>query len=221
MNERSSTDSVEQGAVEEQQAGGSRILNWVRQQVFQMGVLLGLLGLCVFFTVMSPYFLTFDNMMNVARQISMIGIISVGMTFVLITAGIDLSVGSIVALGGCITAGLLRDGCPIPLGILAGLLFGLLSGLVNGLLVTKGGLPAFVATLASMSVWMGSQPQLAKAVGSLPVVLTVLLAFVGAVALYTDPSLVSRWAFWIVLAKDLAIGIACLMLGLVIGCGTA
>jgi hypothetical protein len=78
----------------------------------------------------------------------------------------------------------------------------------------------FVFVLASMSVWMGSQPLFAEIVGSLPVVLTVLLTFVGAVALYTDPHLESRWAFWIVLAKDLAIGIACLMLGLVIGCWT-
>ena len=81
-------------------------------------------------------------------------------------------------------------------------------------------LALFVIVLASLSVWMGSQPQIAETVGYLPVILTVLLAFVGAVALYTDPHLESRWAFWIVLAKDLAIGIACLMLGLVIGCGT-
>jgi ribose/xylose/arabinose/galactoside ABC-type transport system permease subunit len=120
-----------------------------------MGVLLGLIALCVFFSIASPYFLTFDNMMNVARQISMIGIIAVGMTMVIITAGIDLSVGSIVAFGGCITAGLLRDGYPIWLGIVAGLGFGLLAGVVNGILITKGGLPAFVATLASMSVWRG------------------------------------------------------------------
>ena len=133
----------------------AKVMDWIRRQIFQMGVFVGLIGLCVFFSLASPYFLTFDNMMNVARQISMIGIIAVGMTFVLITAGIDLSVGSIVAFGGCITAGLLRDGYPIPLGIAIGLLFGLLAGLVNGLLVTKGRLPAFVATLASMSVWRG------------------------------------------------------------------
>jgi len=133
----------------------AKVVVWIGQQIFQMGVLVGLLGLCVFFTLTSPYFLTFNNMMNVARQISMIGIIAVGMTFVIITAGIDLSVGSIVAFGGCITAVLLRDGHPIPLGIGLGLLFGLVSGLLNGVLVTKGRLPAFVATLASMSVWRG------------------------------------------------------------------
>ena len=80
-------------------------------------------------------------------------------------------------------------------------------------------LALFVIVLASLTVWMGSQPQIAEITGDLPVVLTVLLAFVGAVALYTHPHLESRWAFWIVLSKDLAIGIACLMLGLVVGCG--
>jgi ribose transport system permease protein len=134
----------------------TRLLDQVRQQVFQMGVLLGLLLLIVFFSLTSPYFLTFDNMMNVARQISMIGIIAVGMTFVLISAGIDLSVGAVLGLAGCITAGMLRDGYPILIGIGVGLLFGLLSGLANGLLVTKGGLPPFIATLASLSVWRGA-----------------------------------------------------------------
>jgi ribose transport system permease protein len=128
----------------------------ISQQIFQMGVLLGLLLLIIFFSLASPYFLTFDNMMNVARQISMIGIIAVGMTFVLISAGIDLSVGAVVGLGGIITAGLLRDGFPIPVAILAGLGFGLLSGLTNGFLVTKMGLPPFIATLASMSIWRGA-----------------------------------------------------------------
>lgn len=132
-----------------------RVIAKIRAQIFQMGVLLGLFGLALFFSLTSPYFLTFDNMMNVARQISMIGIIAVGMTFVIIAAGIDLSVGAVVGLGGCITAGLLRDGIPIPLAIGAGLLFGLLSGVVNGALVTSAGLPPFIATLASVSVWRG------------------------------------------------------------------
>ncbi|MBC7233612.1 MAG: ribose ABC transporter permease [Chloroflexi bacterium] len=133
----------------------ARFLDWIGRQIFQMGVLVGFLALCVFFTLTSPYFLSFDNMMNVARQISMIGIIAVGMTFVIIAAGIDLSVGSVVGLAGCITAGLLRDGIPMPVAILTGLSFGLISGIANGFLVTKGGLPPFIATLASMSVWRG------------------------------------------------------------------
>lgn len=133
----------------------AKVFDWIGRQIFQMGVLVGLLALCLFFTLTSPYFLTFDNMMNVARQISMIGIIAVGMTFVIIAAGIDLSVGSVVGLAGCITAGLLRDGLPIPVAVFAGLAFGLISGVANGVLVTKGGLPPFIATLASMSVWRG------------------------------------------------------------------
>jgi ribose transport system permease protein len=133
----------------------ARLAVSLRHQVFQMGVLLGLLGLCVFFSLASPYFLTLENLMNVARQISMIGIIAVGMTFVIITGGIDLSVGAIVGLSGCITAGMLRDGMPIPMAIVAGLGFGLLAGLVNGSLIALAGLPPFIATLASLSVWRG------------------------------------------------------------------
>ncbi len=132
-----------------------RILGRIRQQMFQMGVFVGLLLLVMVFSLSSEHFLTFDNLMNVARQISMIGIIAVGMTFVIIAAGIDLSVGAIVGLSGCICAGLLREGMPIPVAIAAGLFFGLLAGLSNGLLVTKAGLPPFIATLASLSVWRG------------------------------------------------------------------
>jgi hypothetical protein len=80
-------------------------------------------------------------------------------------------------------------------------------------------LALFVFVLASLSAWMGSQPRVSLVLGALPIMLTVSLAFVGAVVLYADPSLESRWAFWIVLAKDLAIGVAFLMLGVEIGCG--
>ena len=80
-------------------------------------------------------------------------------------------------------------------------------------------LALLVFVLASLSAWMGSQPQVYAVVGALPIILTVSLAFVGAVVLYADPSLESRWAFWIILVKDLAIGVAFLMLGLVIGGG--
>ena len=145
-------EGIQTSALSRQFAG---LVASLRQQVFQMGVLLGLLVLCVFFSLASPYFLSLENLMNVARQISMIGIIAVGMTFIIITGGIDLSVGAIVGLSGCITAGLLRDGTPIPLAIMTGLAFGLAAGLVNGSLIAIAGLPPFIATLASLSVWRG------------------------------------------------------------------
>ncbi len=66
----------------------------------QFGTLLGLIGLCLVLSILTPYFLTISNLLNVAQQISIIAIIAAGMTFVIITAGIDLSVGSILAFSG-------------------------------------------------------------------------------------------------------------------------
>jgi uncharacterized membrane protein len=76
-----------------------------------------------------------------------------------------------------------------------------------------------VIVLTGLCLWMGSQPQFPQPLKGLPLVLGIFLAVIGAVAVYGDPHLESRWAFWLVLAKDIAIGIACLMLGLVLGCG--
>jgi ribose/xylose/arabinose/galactoside ABC-type transport system permease subunit len=97
-----------------------------------------------------------DNLLNVAQQTSINAIIAVGMTFVIISAGIDLSVGSIVAFSGGILASLLHLNVPIPLALLAGLGVGLGCGLGNGLLIAVGGIPPFIATLGMMSVLRGA-----------------------------------------------------------------
>jgi ribose/xylose/arabinose/galactoside ABC-type transport system permease subunit len=122
----------------------------------QFGTLLGLIGLCMVLWILSPHFLTVSNLLNVAQQTSINAIIAVGMTFVIITAGIDLSVGSLVALAGVVLASLLHAGIPLPLAILAGLLTGLVSGLINGFLITFGKLPPFISTLGMMSVARGA-----------------------------------------------------------------
>lgn len=121
----------------------------------QFGTLIGLLALMLVLWILTPYFFTVPNLLNVAQQTSINAIIAVGMTFVIITAGIDLSVGSIVAFSGVVLASVLRAGLPVPLALVVGLGVGLLSGLVNGLLITYGRLPPFISTLGMMSVARG------------------------------------------------------------------
>ena len=121
----------------------------------QFGTLLGLIGLSIVLWIMTPYFLTVSNLLNVAQQTSINAIIAVGMTFVIITAGIDLSVGSLVAFSGVVLASVLQAGVPLPIAILVGLGVGLSCGMINGLLITHGRLPPFISTLGMMSVARG------------------------------------------------------------------
>ena len=122
----------------------------------QFGTLLGLIGLSIVLWIMTPYFLTVSNLLNVAQQTSINAIIAVGMTFVIITAGIDLSVGSLVAFSGVVLASVLQAGVPLPIAILVGLGVGLFCGMINGLLITLGRIPPFISTLGMMSVARGA-----------------------------------------------------------------
>lgn len=122
----------------------------------QFGTVLGLIVLCTVLWILTPFFLTVSNLLNIAQQTSINAIIAVGMTFVIITAGIDLSVGSILAFAGVVLAGALNAGIPLPISILLGLTVGFLCGLVNGLLITFGKLPPFISTLGMMSVARGA-----------------------------------------------------------------
>ncbi len=119
-------------------------------------VLLILLAIGLIFTLGSDRFLTPSNLMNIALQTSIIAIIAIGMTFVLLTAGIDLSVGSVVALCGALAAGLaVQQELGTYLGITLALVAGALVGLINGLLIVKGKMPPFVATLSTLAVARG------------------------------------------------------------------
>lgn len=122
----------------------------------QFGTLLGLIVLVVVMWILSPHFLTVSNILNIAQQTSINAIIAVGMTFVIISAGIDLSVGSILAFSGVVLAGVLRAGLPFPVAIIIGLGAGLGCGLINGLLISYGRLPPFISTLGMMSVARGA-----------------------------------------------------------------
>jgi ribose transport system permease protein len=128
----------------------------VLQNSRQLGSLAGLITVVAVFWIFSPYFLTVSNLLNIAEQTSINAIIAVGMTFVIIAAGIDLSVGSVVALSGVVLASALQSMIPVPLAILLGLGVGTACGLSNGLLISYGRLPPFIATLGMMSVARGA-----------------------------------------------------------------
>jgi simple sugar transport system permease protein len=105
-------------------------------------------------TIMSEHFLSWLNFLNVARQAAPVVVVAVGMTFVMATAGIDLSVGSLVALVSVLSAALLTAGLPVWVVIPAVLALGVLAGLVNGAFVRLG-LPAFIVTLAALTYLRG------------------------------------------------------------------
>lgn len=122
----------------------------------RFSVFLILIGLCLLLSLLSERFLTLSNFLNVALHTSVVAITAIGMTFTMLTAGIDLSVGSIVALSSALSAGfIVKQGIPIYPAIALALAVGAGLGAVSGLLVVKGGLPPFVATLAMMAVARG------------------------------------------------------------------
>ncbi len=118
---------------------------------------IALIILIVVSAIASEHFLKFRNITNILRQVSYTGTIALGMTFVIVAAGIDLSVGSMVALVGVLTIYLMNylGGTVFAVGaaVLCALILGALCGLVNGLIVTKGRITSFIATLATMSIF--------------------------------------------------------------------
>ena len=122
----------------------------------QLSTLSGLLGLALVLWALTPHFLTISNLLNIAEQATIIAIVAAGMTFVIISGGIDLSVGSVLAFAGVVMASVLHRGLPLPLALMVGLGAGLICGLMNGLLITIGRLPPFIATLGMMSVARGA-----------------------------------------------------------------
>ena len=133
-----------------------KIKEFLLHNMRQFGTLIGLLVLCVVLWILTPHFLTVANLLNITQQTSINAVIAVGMTFVIITAGIDLSVGSIMAFAGVVLASAIEAGVPVPLALLIGLAVGLTCGLVNGVLITWGKLPPFISTLGMMSVARGA-----------------------------------------------------------------
>ncbi|NLG69424.1 MAG: ABC transporter permease [Firmicutes bacterium] len=131
------------------------------------GPIIALIGLCVYLSLVTPYVLTWSNLINVARQTSISIILAVGQTLIIIGAGIDLSVGAVLALSGCFTAvAVAYWGWPVWIGIPAGLALGAFLGMINGIIIAKGRIPDFIATLGMTSVARGAALLLT---GGLPV----------------------------------------------------
>lgn len=124
----------------------------------QSTVFYPLVGLIVVSLVMvfaSDSFLSYSNLSNIARQISVIGIIAVGMTFAILTGGIDLSVGAVMALSGTVAAGLMVKGVDAPFALLVGVSIALVFGMCNGALVAFARMPPIIVTLATMGIARG------------------------------------------------------------------
>jgi ribose/xylose/arabinose/galactoside ABC-type transport system permease subunit len=145
----------------------SNLVASLRRIAFRYGSLAFLILMWIALSIASRPFLTLGNVMNILLQTSVLGIISMGMTFTMLAAGIDLSVGSVIALSSALSAGLAAQAATLPTGTLAGqglppvlaivlaLLLGVFIGMVNGVLVVRGGLPPFVATLAMLALARG------------------------------------------------------------------
>ncbi|MBB5960522.1 ribose transport system permease protein [Saccharothrix tamanrassetensis] len=174
---------------------GSRRVS-VREALADNGALAGLLVLVVALSVSAPTFLSTQNLLNVGVQAAVVAVLAFGSTFVIVSGGIDLSVGSVAALSAMVGAWSSAEaGLPGPVALLLGLLTGVVAGLVNGALVSYGRLPAFIATLAMLSVARGltlvvsqgsptTTPDVVSFLGSdltpyLPVPLLVMLVFFG------------------------------------------
>lgn len=169
----------------------------------ESGVALALFFLFLVFALSSNTFLSGRNLLNITRQVSVNALIAIGMTFVIITGGIDLSVGSVIAFSGIISSSLIvQYNYSIPLAILVGVLIGSVTGLINGALITFLNMPAFITTMGTMTMLRGAGyiytqgypiynlPKLFKQIGQgyfgvlpIPTVVLIVVAILTIVAL--------------------------------------
>ena len=143
----------------------SRLWHAIRVMLLRGGPVVALLLLSAYLTTATPFFLTESNLVNVARRTSVIALFAIGQTFVILTGGIDLSVGAIGALSASVAAVCMTQRVNFlgftfgPVGFVEGLLLalavGMLAGLVNGLLITRGRIPDFIATLGTLEAFRG------------------------------------------------------------------
>lgn len=122
----------------------------------ELTTVIALIILMTVITIINSNFLTANNLLNLLLQVTSNALIAFGMTFVILTGGIDLSVGSILALSSALTAGLLGSGMPVTLAILISLILGCILGMMNGLLISYGKLAPFIVTLATMTIFRGA-----------------------------------------------------------------
>lgn len=122
----------------------------------ELTTVIALIILMAVITIINSNFLTANNLLNLLLQVTSNALIAFGMTFVILTGGIDLSVGSILALSSALTAGLLGSGMTVTLAILISLILGCILGMMNGLLISYGKLAPFIVTLATMTIFRGA-----------------------------------------------------------------
>jgi len=119
------------------------------------GLYLVFLAIILFFSLTAPYFFSLQNFMDILRQSTFVLVAALGMTMVIITAGIDLSVGSVIGLSAGITSVLLIQGVPTFLAVAVGLIVGIVCGLVNGFIITRLGVTDLITTLSTLSIYRG------------------------------------------------------------------
>ena len=196
-------------------AAGQRLRTTLKQITSwrEFNVVLAVILLSAILAVSSDAFLTPANLFSVMRAFSLTAIMAVGQTMVILTAGIDLSVGSIMGLSGLFTAMIIRDGYPVELAVLMGLVTGSGVGLLNGLMITKLRLPPFIATLGTLSMGRGvmywithgwpvtlsfEHPFLSLGqgyVGPVPVPVIVMLALYIAAAIFLSRTSIGRYIY--------------------------
>ena len=128
--------------------------------ISKFGIAIALFAEIILFSILSPYFFTSDNILNVSLQASITAIIAVGMTFVILTSGIDLSVGALVAFTGVATTSFLKFNMQfavlLPLAMIVGVVIGISSGAIAGTFITRFNITPFIVTLALMTIWRGA-----------------------------------------------------------------
>lgn len=127
----------------------------IRRFIDKYGILMGLVILVVIMSFASPVFLTTNNLLNILKQVSVIGIVSMGMTLIIISGGIDLSVGSILALSAVVSSLYAQGDMPVLYPVILGILVGASIGAINGFITAKGRIAPFIVTLGMMTAARG------------------------------------------------------------------
>ena len=129
----------------------------VSGKIREYGMVVALLLICGIFSITSPVFLTQPNIANILNQVAINAVLAVGATFVILSGGIDLGLGSYVAITGVLTAmSVQNEAFPLPVGLAVGLCSGTIIGLINGVVITKGKIAPFVVTLGMMTITRGA-----------------------------------------------------------------
>jgi len=140
-----------------------KVIRLERLDLPLFGRIVALGGLFAMLSIISPAFSSLDNLLNIVRVASILTLLSTGLTLVVLVAGIDLSIGSVLALSGCIAASLIRFGYSLPIAMAAGTGAGILCGLANGAMIVFIGIPSFIATFGMLWIAEGWGLNLMKA----------------------------------------------------------